>query len=363
MSLAARVGARRGPFVLDVDLRVGDGEVVALLGPNGAGKTTLLRVLAGLEPVVSGTVDLGGRRLEDTAARVRVPAPDRRVGMVFADSRLFPHLSARENVAFGPRSTGTPRAAARAAADAWLTRLGVGGPFAERRPDQLSGGQAQRVALARALATDPVLLLLDEPLAALDAGTRDRTRQTLRRQLAGFGGPALVVTHDLLDTLVLADRVVVLEDGVVVQDDEPARLTRRPRTAYVARLVGRTLLAGTADRGLLSVDGADGGGTLALADPGLRGRVLASVAPGSVTVTAADPVDPAPAEPAAGAAGTRWRARVRSTEDLGGRVRVHLVGAPGIAADLDAVTAAGLAPGSDVDVEVRTADVEAYPAV
>ena len=365
MTLSVRVTARRGTFVLDVDLAVGDGEVVAVLGPNGAGKTTLLRVLAGLQPIASGTVDLGGRRLADAAGRVSVPPADRRVGMVFADSRLFPHLSARDNVAFGPRSTGTPRAAARAGADTWLSRLDVG-DLAGRRPDQLSGGQAQRVALARALVTDPDLLLLDEPLAALDARTRDSTRQLLRRQLTAFGGPALVVTHDLLDSLVLADRVVVLEDGVVVQDDAPVQLTRRPRTPYVARLVGRNLLAGTAERGVLAVDRAGGGGALSLPDHRLRGRVLAAVRPGAVTVIPASSAADHPAgpvDPAAGGASTRWRARVRSTEELGGRVRVHLAGAPGIAADLDPVAAAALQPGVEVHVEVRTADVEAYPAV
>ncbi len=355
MTLAARVVARRGSFVLDVDVQVADGEVVAVLGPNGAGKTTLLRVLAGLHPLTAGTVDIGGRRVDDAAGKVRVPVPDRRVGVVFADSRLFPHLSARDNVAFGPRSTGTRRTAARADADRWLARLGLG-ELVGRRPDQLSGGQAQRVALARALATGPDLLLLDEPLAALDAATRDETRAELRRQLAGFAGPVVLVTHDLLDALTLASRVVVLEAGRVVQDDPPARLARRPRTAYAARLVGLNLYRGTAADGVLAVDPADGGGSLPVPDRVLRGAALAAVDPAAVSV------QPAGHRPGPGRTG--WPARVRSTDDLGGRIRVHLQGPPNVFTDLDVRAAADLGrhPGAEVTVEVRTADIDVYPA-
>ncbi len=195
--LRARVVASRGDFRLDVELTVEPGEVVALLGPNGAGKSTALAALAGLVPLEAGRVELGGRVLDDPAAGVRLPPPDRRIGVVFSDALLFPHLSVLENVAFGPRALGVARDTARRTAQELLDSLDVGA-LAARRPRQLSGGQAQKVALARALAVEPELLLLDEPLSALDAGARPRVRADLRRRLrdpgAHPGRPCLVVT-------------------------------------------------------------------------------------------------------------------------------------------------------------------------
>lgn len=234
MTLDAAVRVERRGFVLDVDLRVEDGETVAVLGPNGAGKTTLLQALAGLVPLDAGRVRLDDEVLEDTGGRLRRSARHRRVGIVFQDHRLFPHLTARENVAFGLRVTGTPRATARRAAEDWLEHLGVA-KLAGRRPAQLSGGQAQRVALARTLCPGPRLLLLDEPLAALDVGTRDDVRAALRRQLAAFPGPTLLVTHDAGEARALADRLVVLQDGRVVQDGSAAELARHPATPWIAR--------------------------------------------------------------------------------------------------------------------------------
>src|SRR5690606_23995610 len=225
---------------LDVSLRVAAGEVVALLGPNGAGKTTALRALAGLRPLDAGRIALGDTVLDDPAAGVFVP-PDRRpVGVVFQDYLLFPHLSVMDNVAFGLRCRGARRAEARRAAVEWLDRVGLAAQAA-RRPRDLSGGQAQRVALARALAVHPRLLLLDEPLAALDARIRLETRAHLQRRLRDQQAAPLLVTHDPLDAMVLADRVVVVEDGRVVQEGDAAEITRRPRTDYVARLAGLNL--------------------------------------------------------------------------------------------------------------------------
>ena len=352
MSLQARLQVQRPEFVLDVDLEVADGEVVAVLGPNGAGKSTLLRALAGLLPLRAGRVELGGAVLEDTAARVRVPSRDRAVGVVFQDYRLFPHLSARENVAFGPRSTGTPRAAARADADGWLARLGLAG-LADRRPAELSGGQAQRVALARARATRPGLLLLDEPLAALDVATRTSVRSELRAQLDGFPGPAVLVTHDPLEAMTLASRLVVLEQGRVVQDAAVGEVTRRPATAYVARLVGLNLLRGTAADGVLAVDG---GGRVATADRATRGPALAVVRPSSVLV--------ATAPPGASSARNSWPGAVVGLEALGDRVRVEVDGSPPLLADVtaSAVAELRLAAGDPVWVSVKATDVEVWPA-
>ena len=203
---------RRGEFVLDVELEVGPGEIVAVLGPNGAGKSTLLRALAGLTGLDEGAIVLGGHVLDDVAADVFVPPERRPVGLVFQDYRLFPHLSVLDNIAFAARAAGRGRSVARSRAGGWLERLELE-ELADRKPGQLSGGQGQRVALARALASEPGLLLLDEPTAALDARTRLTVRADLRRHLRQFEGPTVIVTHDPLEAMVMADRLVVIEDG------------------------------------------------------------------------------------------------------------------------------------------------------
>ncbi len=197
MSLDACVGLTLGPLDLDMAVTVEEGEVVALLGPNGAGKTTFLRAIAGLVPFRSGYVRLDGKVLEDTRTSEYVPTERRPIGFVFQDYLLFPHLNVLENVAFGLRSRGTSRQASTEKAAQWLDRVGLK-RYAAARPAELSGGQRQRVALARALAPDPRLLLLDEPLAALDVTTRAEVRRDLKRHLDSFDGIRLLVTHDPL---------------------------------------------------------------------------------------------------------------------------------------------------------------------
>jgi molybdate transport system ATP-binding protein len=350
MSLQARVQVDHGGFVLDVDLAVAAGEVVAVLGPNGAGKSTLLRTLAGLVPVGSGQVELEGAVLESEC--LRVPPHRRSIGMVFQDYRLFPHLSARENVAFGPRSTGTPKTRARAEATAWLARLGLAG-LEDRRPRELSGGQAQRVALARALCTRPDLLLLDEPLSALDVASRADVRTELQAQLAQFEGAALLVTHEPLEALALADRLVILEDGRVTQDDVPAEVVRRPATAYIARLVGLNLFRGTAHAGVLEVHG---GGRLVIGDPALDGSALAVVRPSAVLLQRSRPTD--------STARNVLQGRIAALESLGDRVRVSLQSTPPVVADITAAAVAELrlAPGDEVWISLKATDLEAYPS-
>jgi len=238
--LDARVVVKRAAFRLDVALRVPAGSTTAVVGPNGAGKSTLLRALAGLAPLTAGRVALDGRELEragDGDPAMRIPAEGRGIGVVFQDHLLFPHLSALGNVAFGPRAHGVPRADAEGRARALLDRLGIA-HLADRRPAALSGGQSQRVALARALVLEPPLLLLDEPMAALDAGTRLDVRDLLADELRRFGGAAVLVTHDPVDALALADRILVLEDGRAVQEGTAADVAVRPATGYVARLLG-----------------------------------------------------------------------------------------------------------------------------
>ena len=237
---------RRGSFTLEVSLTAAPGQVLGLLGPNGAGKSTLLSAVAGLTPVSAGRITLAGTVFDDADQGTFVEASGRPIGFVFQNYRLFPHMSVADNVAFSPRARGQGKQAARSAARYWLDRLRLT-DLADRKPGQLSGGQAQRVALARALAGQPALLLLDEPLSALDAGTRLDVQTELKRHLADFAGPCLLVTHDPLEALVLADQVVVLEGGRIVQEGTPALIARQPGTDYVAKLVGLNLYAGRAD--------------------------------------------------------------------------------------------------------------------
>ena len=237
MSLDARLQLRRGSLEVDCAFRADGGRTTALLGPNGAGKTTVLRVLAGLLHAATGRIALDGTVFEDTTTGEWLEPEARRVGMVFQDHLLFPHLSLLDNVAFGPRARGVDRAAARRHARAWLARVGLE-THAASRPGSVSRGQAQRAALARALIVEPRLLLLDEPLAAVDAAAKVELRQSLRRQLAEFPGVRLLVTHDLLDAAALADRVVILENGRVVQEGSLAEVTARPRSPWAAAMVG-----------------------------------------------------------------------------------------------------------------------------
>ncbi|HZZ46095.1 MAG TPA: ATP-binding cassette domain-containing protein, partial [Pseudonocardia sp.] len=247
---------RRPEFELDVSLNVARGETVAVLGPNGAGKSTLLGVLAGLLRPDRGRVVLDGRMLTDTEAGVQLPTHRREVGLLAQQPLLFPHLSARANVEFGPRCAGRGRAQAAEIASRWLVDVDVSDELARRRPGQLSGGQAQRVAVARALAGEPKLLLLDEPLAALDIDSAPALRALLRRVLRAAGQTALLVTHDVLDAVVLADRLVVLTDGAIVEQGRTHTVLTRPRSPFAARIAGLNLVVGTGTaEGLRSGDG------------------------------------------------------------------------------------------------------------
>ncbi len=351
--LALRIDAtvRRGGFALTLAVTVPPGQVLGVLGPNGSGKTTLLRALAGLAPVAGGRITLGGKVLDDAAAGAFTEAARRPVGYVFQDYRLFPHLTVAD---------GLGRAAGRAAARDWLARLGLA-ELADRKPAQLSGGQAQRVALARALAGQPELLLLDEPMSALDARTRLEVQAELRQHLADFTGPCLLVTHDPLEALVLADRLLVLEDGKVVQDGPPERVARQPATEYVARLVGLNLYAGRVSG--RAGDGAtvtlDGGGAFAVPDapgPGEAepGAVLLAVRPSAIVVST---------EPPHGTSARNvWPAEVAGLTLLADRVRLDLRGQPDALVDVTAAAVAELAlrPGSRVWLSVKATDLEVY---
>jgi len=233
--LEASIAVQRDDFRLDISLAVAPGAVTAIVGPNGSGKTTTLRALAGLTRLTAGRILLGSRTLDDEPAGVHVVTARRNSGVVFQDYLLFPHLSALENVAFGLIARHQPKAVSLRAAREWLARLGIE-DVAGRRPAQLSGGQAQRVALARALALEPPLLLLDEPLAALDAGTRVEVRATLAAELGRYGGSTVLVTHDPSDVVDLADEIVVLDRGAVIQRGSAPEVVESPASPWIAGL-------------------------------------------------------------------------------------------------------------------------------
>lgn len=316
---------------LVADLRVADrvraaftaqpGEVLAVIGPNGAGKSSLLHALAGLVDV-SGQALLGGTDL------LALPVRERRVGLVFQGQLLFPHLSALDNVAFGLRARGEGRTQADAVAREWLERFGIA-DLAHRRPRELSGGQAQRVAIARALATDPDVLLLDEPFTGLDVSVQMALRIELGRHLRDFPGIALLVTHDAIDALTLADRVLVLDGGEVAQVGPPAEVAAEPRTSHVARLVGLNLVA--------------------------DGEEMLAFTPDAVVVSLEEPH---------GSSRLHWHGPIATLAPHGDAVRLLVHAEPDLLADLTpaAATELGLLPGREVWLSTKATAVHRYPA-
>lgn len=350
MSLTATFAVRRGTLEIDVDVRVAAGETLALVGPNGAGKSTFLQVLAGLLPIDRGTVVLDGQTFDSGRRADFVPPEARGIGLLFQDHLLFPHLRARDNVAFGLRARGVARRVARATADEWLARVGIG-DLGTMFPRTLSGGQAQRVALARALASRPRLLLLDEPLAAIDASARLALRAELRRHLDAFAGPRIVVTHDAVDAFAFAARIAVLEAGRIVQCGTVAEICSRPRSRYVADLVGTNLFRGTAVDGQLRIDG---GGTLVV-PPSPVGRVIATVHPRAVALYRSRPD---------GTPRNVWQAPITAIETAGDRLRVQIGGVVSLVAEVtpQAVAELGLALGGEVWVALKATEIMVYPA-
>ncbi len=345
--LSAQV-AERG---VDLAFDVAAGETLAVLGPNGSGKSTALWVTAGLVQPDTGRVVLDGRVLTDVGpgrTGVRVPPHARRTALLGQEPLLFPHLDVLENVAFGPRSGGTSRASARRDAQRWLDEVGVG-ELAARRPSQLSGGQAQRVAVARALAAQPALLLLDEPLAALDVAVLPALRQTLRRVLADR--TTIVVTHDPLDALLLGDRVVVLEGGRVVEQGTSAEVLSRPRSPFAARLAGLNLVAGNWRDGCVeTADGLRVHGMIEGEEPASGEGVIATFRPQSVAVFR-DPVEGSPRN--------AFDVTISEVEPLADLIRVH---AGTLHADVTVQAAAQLAldVGLIVTFSVKATEVSVY---
>jgi molybdate transport system ATP-binding protein len=390
---------RSDAFALSVRLEAAAGEIVAVMGPSGAGKSTLLGALAGFVEIDGGRIRLGDLdvAIAGDGSRSRSVAPARRgIVLLGQDPRLFPHLSAADNVAFGLRAHGTARETARAAAHEWLARVGLPDAGA-RRPAELSGGQQQRVALARALASQPRLVLLDEPLTSLDPDTADGIRTVIQSAL---DCTAVVVTHAAVDALTLAHRLVVIEDGRVSQDGPVRDVLAAPATGFIASLAGLVWVEGVLRGGAAEVAGirlpgavapglAEGDAVAAVFRPGdvrLSARIDAggSVGAGGFATDSGSPVaDEASggggmpgagsasggdrpsgaAAPPSAAGGATWTARVRRLEPTLAGVRVRTE-APAVAVDvpLEAVAALGLQTGAEVALGLAASAVRILPA-
>lgn len=336
---------------VDAAFNIGSGEVLALIGPNGSGKSTIAGVIAGLVAAQSATVRVGERTITDTVRRIAVATHDRRVGLLQQDPLLFPHLSVIDNIVFAARQARhRDRGDARASAMRWLEEVDAAG-LARRRPAELSGGEAQRVAVARALAAEPDVLVLDEPLSGLDVAVSASVRSVLGRVLASGGRPTLLITHDLLDIVTLADRVAVLEDGRITESGPAAAVLAAPRSVFAARIAGVNVV-----RGVLAgpdvVTDADGqrwhggGEGLAAGD-----QALAVFSPAAVAVYRERPQ---------GSPRNCVRIRIEALESVGAAVRIRAAGqpggAPGLAADItpDAVADLRLRPGEEVWFSIKS---------
>ena len=379
-TLDARVVTVVGDFRLDVEVRVEASEVLAVLGPNGSGKSTLLAAIAGHRAPGAGLVRIGERLLarapsiggDDEAGGIDVDLAERSVGLLGQHPLLFPHLSALENVAFGPRAQGMPKREARAAASDWLDRVGLTG-LERRLPAALSGGQQQRVALARTLAARPDVLLLDEPFAALDVQTASAMRRLVAEQRASLAIPTLLVTHDPVDAFVLADRAAILQAGRIVQQGPTAEVLGHPRTPFAAALAGVNLLTGIAvARDAVRVAGASGPIVLRGTGDALRVGTPASVvfSPASVHARAAASVDasqpaasqPATSLPPADAAqptDNAWFGAVATVEPARGGVRIVTDQHPDLVVDVPSTAAVGLdlSTGARLAFRVAPSDV------
>ena len=348
MILDADLRVRRGSLGVECVIAASNDHTLALLGPNGAGKTTILRVIAGLLRMDAGRVTMDGTVFEDTSTAAWLPPEVRGVGLMQQEHRLFPHLSVVDNIAFGLRSRGVGRTAAHRRAEDWLERLGLRS-YAASHPGALSGGQAQQVALARALITEPRVLLLDEPLASVDAAARLELRRTLREHLAGFAGVRVLVTHDPVEAAGLADRVLIVEAGRVVQEGTFSDVTARPRSTWVARMAGLNLLRGDVTGSALRL----ANGEMLTVATALCGSVLAAIHPRAVALHR---------QPPAGSPRNVLRGTVASIDPDGDRWRIGLDGAVPLVAEVTPRAAAELrlSAGGDVFAAVKATAIDVY---
>lgn len=338
---------RSDGFTLDVDIRLHAGMTTALLGPNGSGKSTLIEALAGLIGAQTGSITFGDVTLDDPAADLFVPTEERRAGVVFQRYLLFEHLDVLDNISFAAAASGASKAEARAGAQRWVDSFGLAG-LEGRKPSKLSGGQRQRVAIARALASNPDFLLLDEPLAALDVETKGSLRQLMGTHLTDYPGPRLLITHDPVDAFLLADRVVVIEDGRVTQQGTPAEIAQRPATPYAAALAGLNLLVGTNTGGTLTLEGSTSG--LATADTQTEGPVHITIKPNAIALHDSQP---------GGSPRNSWATRIATIEAMGDITRVTLDAPLRLNVDITpaAASAMDLHPGREVWASVKATEV------
>lgn len=348
--LDARIVLHRGDFSLDVELGAQPGQTVAILGPNGAGKSTIVQALAGLLRISDGEISLAGRTLDSPQTKVFVSPEVRGVGVVFQDYLLFERMTVAENVGFGPSCRDLGSDERERLVSSLLERFGLT-QLAERRAGELSGGEAQRVALARALASDPLLLVLDEPTASLDATARMEVRRRLVDDLASFSGPRLLVTHDPLEAYLLADIICIVEDGRVTQSGTVDEIRLRPKTSYAADLVGSNLVLGFATKGDVDVDGF----VLHSADSASDGDVIATVHPRAIAVYPSRPE---------GSPRNTWETTIEVVEHYGDRVRL-LTGSPlplTVEITPDAADSLGLEAGSRLWLSIKATEIVVEPA-
>lgn len=309
--LHADIGLRLDPeFTILTLLEVPAGTTTALVGPNGSGKSTVVSVLAGLRGVDTGYIAIGDRVLDDPSTGTFVPPERRRMGVVFQDGLLFPHLTVRDNIAFGAGGGGGRGSVS---VDEWVHRLGLD-ELADRKPLDLSGGERQRVAVARAIATNPDVLVLDEPLSAVDVSARPALQWMIADFLSEFDGPAIIVTHDPAEAAVLADELVVMERGSVTQVGTMEEIAMKPASPYVADLVGVNFFRASASGGEIRASGH----LLQTADLQADGPVLVTIHPRSVSLHGSQPE---------GSARNVWSTSVVRMETTGDTVRIA-TGAP-----------------------------------
>ena len=350
MTLDARIVVRQGDFTLDAELQIAEGEVLAVLGPNGSGKSTIVRAICGLHPIDAGRIVIDGRIVDEADSDTFVMPDHRHTGVVFQDHSLFANLSALENIAFGLRARRTPKSVARETAARWLDRIGLS-DLANSKPSQLSGGQAQRVALARALAVEPRLLLLDEPMSALDVRARAEVRRDLRAHLDDRPLTTLLITHDPVDAFALADRVMVIEDGRVTQTGSLDDVTSHPRSRHIADMVGLTLVRGEVRENILTTSS---GAILVVPADTPDGPSVASIRPGSITLHLRHPE---------GSARNVWSMTVRDVDRHPDRVRIRLDGPVGLVAELTPAghEALGARVGDTVWASVKASEISVSP--
>jgi molybdate transport system ATP-binding protein len=351
--LRADADVTLGAFHLEVALEIHAGETLALVGPNGAGKSTCIALIAGLVRARRAHVALGSDVWCDTARGIDRPPHERRVGLVRQDYALFPHLDVRGNVAYGLRARGARGAAARSAADEWITRLGLGG-FAQRSVGDLSGGERQRVALARALAAGACVLLLDEPFGSLDVATRATVRAELRGFLSEVRLPTLFVTHDATDALTLGNRIAVLENGAFIQTGLREELLARPRSRFIADLFSLNHFRGTL---------APGAGLREARVGPVVFHVLSSEPPGDVSLAFPPSAVTLSTERPGGSAQNTFPAHVREVLPQADRIRVMLDCGVTLAADVvrEAKTALHVVPGRSLWAAVKATAIQVYP--